>query len=154
MSWDRPLPFFTKKELACRHCGQLKLNALFAAGLVTLRFMWALPLHPTSVCRCQHHNEKVGGHPKSLHMTNNPHHDTDGCAAADFSWKSWPTHEKLRFAALAYRLGFSVGLNEIFCHVDMRARIKIGKSQAIFLYSNWQGDFTPDDIRSYDNEET
>jgi len=135
--WDGALPYFTETELRCRHCGELKLDLVFAAALVALRFQWGRPLTPTSVCRCFDHNQAVGGHPRSLHLTQNPVHRTAGTAAADIFWGDWSLPRQLEFAQLAYKLGFSVGLHRTFCHVDARALLDIGLKQSVFTYDKW-----------------
>ena len=144
MPWDQAIPFFTRSELACKGTGVIKLDRRFAVRLPQLRIEWGDALYPTSVCRTPEHNESVGGHKRSLHLTDNPVHDTDGCMAADVSWRNWSTERKLRFARLAWSLGWSVGLHDSFCHIDRRK--DAGLAQASFLYGQWSDQFTPDAV--------
>lgn len=139
MTWTEALPYFPKSELACKHCGEVKLDLSFASRLPALRQEWGAPLSPTSVCRCSHHNEAVGGHPRSLHLTENPVHPTDGCMAADIAWGHWPEDRKLQFAQLAWKLGWSLGLNDSFIHIDRRT--SIGLPQHVFTYAGYTGSF-------------
>jgi hypothetical protein len=120
------------------------LNINFAAKLPALRVEWGKPLTPNSVCRCVIHNKRVHGHPYSLHMTINPKHPIKGSAAADIRWRDWPTEEKLRFARMAHRHGFSIGLHDGFCHVDLRTEAGLG--QGVFIYGEWSKPFKIDEV--------
>lgn len=157
MIWTDEIPYFTRKELDCKGSrkldangnpipgtGVICLNVQFAALLPALRVNHGGPLHPNSVCRTPAHNKAEGGHPRSLHLTENPKHPIRGCAAADIAWRQWSVEEKLRFARLAWRMGFSVGLHNGFCHVDLRT--VAGLPQGVFLYGAWSGWFTPDEV--------
>lgn len=140
MSWTGALPYFSAAELACKGSGVIKLDPEFAAMLPALRVLAGRALIPSSVCRTPEHNRKVGGHVRSLHLTDNPAHATRGAAAADIQWRTWSEKDKLIFARTAYKLGFSVGLHDGFCHVDWRR--SAGLPQACFLYGTWAGNFT------------
>ena len=144
MSWKASIPYFSESELACKGFGVIKLDPQFAAMFPALRVAWGKPLIPNSVCRTHAHNATVGGHPRSLHLTDNPVHPTKGCAAADIRWRNWDNGTKLKFARLAYSMGFSVGLHDGFCHVDWRQ--SAGLEQACFLYGTWSGSFTAREV--------
>ena len=139
MIWTEALPYFPRHELACKGSGVIKLDARFAAMFPALRQQWGRPLTPSSVCRTPEHNLKERGHPRSLHLTDNPVHATHGTAAADLIWRDWDTDTKLAFARLAYSMGFSVGLHDGFCHVDLRT--VAGLNQAVFVYGTWAAPF-------------
>lgn len=140
-----PIPFFSEEELACQGAGVIKLDWGFAVKLPILRNEWGRPLVCTSVCRTPEHNKAVGGHPNSLHLTDNPKHPTGGTMAADFYWGEWSTEGKLEFARLAYYMGWSVGLNDVFVHVDLRK--DIGLEKAVFTYgSEWSEPFTKEEV--------
>lgn len=141
MKFKSRIPFFTADELACKCCGLIQLDMHFAVHMPVLRLQWGRPLSPSSVCRCPKHNTAEGGHPRSLHLTDNPEHPTEGACAADIRWHTWSLEDKLAFARLAWKLGWSIGLNKWFCHIDRRK--DIGLQQRVFLYSNWPGDFEP-----------
>lgn len=144
MIWTTALPYFPRHELACKGTGIIKLHGSFAAQLPALRAQWGQPLQPTSVCRAPEHNANVGGHPTSLHLTDNPKHPTAGTMAADIYWAQWDAGKKLDFAQLAWGLGWSVGLHDTFIHIDRRR--DIGLRQAVFLYGRWSGVFKPEEV--------
>jgi zinc D-Ala-D-Ala carboxypeptidase len=139
------IEFFSAGELACKGSGVIKLDPIFASELPELRRDWGFALTTTSVCRTPEHNKRVGGHPSSLHLTDNPKHKTLGAAAADIAWRDWPADRKLEFARMAYERGWSVGLHDGFCHIDRRDAA--GLQQAVFLYGTWTGAFKTDDVR-------
>jgi len=141
--WTGALPYFSESELACKSTGVVRLDRRFAAALPALRAKWDKPLVLTSVCRTPEHNTRVGGHPRSLHLTDNPAHDTEGTMAADIAWRDWPQAEQLQFARVAYCMGWSVGLHDGFCHIDRRYDIELPK--AVFLYGTWSG-FSRDEV--------
>lgn len=143
-SWTEAIPYFPKSQLACKGSGVVKLDIRFAVMLPLLRLRWGKVLTPSSVCRTPAHNAAEKGHPNSLHLTENPKHNTDGTAAADIRWADWGASEQLRFARLAYSLGFSVGLHRSFCHIDLRSIA--GLPQAVFLYGTWTNAFSPNDV--------
>jgi zinc D-Ala-D-Ala carboxypeptidase len=138
------IDYFSEKELACKGTGVIKLDPRFTQALVNLREAWGNPLSPSSVCRTPEHNSKVKGHPNSFHLTENPKWKTFGTMAADITWRSWDTETKLKFARLAYSLGWAVGLHNSFCHIDRR--VEAGLPQAVFLYGTWSGVFNKEDI--------
>lgn len=141
---SRAIEFFSERELACKGSGVIKLDPRFAAALPELRRAWGSALVPTSVCRTPEHNAAVGGHPRSLHLTENPVHPSQGAMAADIAWRMWPTDRKMAFARLAWRMGWTVGLHDGFCHVDRRA--DIGLSRSVFVYGTWSRPFDPADV--------
>ena len=147
-TWNEAIPFFSKDELACKGTGIVKLNREFAAMLPALRRAWGKPLTPNSVCRTPEYNRQInngeGGHPHSLHLTENPKHPIEGTAAADIRWRGWKEEDQLKFARLAYSLGFAVGLHDGFCHVDWRQGA--GLPQLCFLYGTWTGGFSTKDV--------
>lgn len=145
MIWDSGLPYFTDDELRCKcGCKLLRLDIRFAAQLPALREAWNSALTVTSCCRCPAHNKAVGGHPSSLHLTDNPKHLTDGTMAVDVSWVSWGTDKKLRFARLAYGMGWRVGLHSSFCHLDRGIAVRI--PHIVFLYGEWSNVFTIEEV--------
>ena len=147
-NWKGELPCFAVSELSCHHCGQLKLDLVFAMALVSLRYAWGSPLYLNSVCRCSEHNDDVDGHPNSLHQTENPVHATDGTAAVDVNWGTWPKEVKFKFAQLAWSLGWSLGLAQTFMHLDARAFLPtLTLDQKIFHYDNWTYIFSDVDIK-------
>lgn len=160
-TWTDAIPYFDRHELDCkgtRHLnedgnpipgtGVIELDIRFAVAFPHLRVEWGGPLHPNSVCRTPEHNAQInngkGGHPRSMHLTQNPKHPTSGTMGADVAWRDWSTETKLKFARLAWSLGWSIGLHDGFCHVDRRA--DVGLNQGVFLYGTWSGEFDPEDV--------
>ncbi len=137
---------FTKKEVACKGSGVIAIDKRFADKLTEFReHIYGKPMSVTSLCRTPDHNKAVGGHPLSLHLTVNPIHKTNGSAAVDIKWYSMTIKEKLEFAALAYGFGFSVGLHNIFCHLDLRTIVGLPKH--CFVYGEWnKSKFIPKDV--------
>ena len=151
-----PIRFFSHAELECKGSrvngrpgtGVIRMHPTFATELVRLREAWGRPVVPNSVCRTPAHNRAVGGHVRSLHLTENPHWPTLGCMAMDWPWRSWTKADQLAFARLAWRMGWSVGLHDGFCHIDRRADLGLRDlPQAVFLYGTWTGRFGPAEVR-------
>jgi hypothetical protein len=146
------IEFFSEKELGCKGTGVVKLDPRFAVALPELRRAWGEPvvINATqgSICRTPEHNTKVGGNPNSLHMTENAKWPTLGTMAIDWPWRGWPVEKQLRFARMAWSMGWAVGLHNGFCHVDRRADLKLPDlPQNVFLYGkDWEGKFGRDDI--------
>jgi hypothetical protein len=152
------IEFFPYDELECKGSrkidpetrkgipgtGIVLLDPRFAQHLPELRRAWGRPVTPNSVCRTPAHNAKTkGANPSSLHMTKNPKWPTLGCMAMDWPWRGWSVEDQLAFAQLAWRLGWSVGLHNGFCHVDRRADLGLrALPQHAFLYGTWSGAFT------------
>lgn len=63
-------PHFSRKELACSHCGQLKVEANLLLALESLRAMVHAPVIINCGYRCPAHNAdpKVGGALNSQHV--------------------------------------------------------------------------------------
>jgi hypothetical protein len=138
-AWTAALPYFPEHELRDSHDGTIRLDVRFAAALPELRFAWGRPLYPTSICRTPNTNAAVGGHPRSLHLTDNPLHPTEGTMAGDLYWEDWALDQQERFYHLAWDRGWSCGLHPTFVHVDLR--VAIGLEQRTFHYPAWDGRF-------------
>ena len=144
LSWTGPLPFFSAEELGSGDDGTIRLDIRFASKLPELRQEWGGPLNTTSVCRTPAHNKAVGGHPRSLHLTENEAHPTYGTMAADVYWSAWEAELQKALAQLALDHGFSVGLHKAFMHLDLRT--EIGLPQTVFTYPEWHNEWSPDDL--------
>lgn len=151
MTVTTTIPYFSEQELRCKGTGIIRMDPLFESELPRLREAWGKPLSPSSVCRAPSHNAKVGGHPRSLHLTENPVHKVAGTAAADITWRGWPSSDRLAFARLAWSMGWSVGLHDGFCHIDRRDAA--GLPQTAYLYGAWSGAFGPGQIMNGSTEQ-
>ena len=58
---------FSREELQCRCCGQLKISSRLLAGLEALRALAGVPIVVHAGYRCARHNAEVGGVPLSEH---------------------------------------------------------------------------------------
>ncbi len=123
-------PHFSKRELACPLTGEIKLQEGFIDDLEELRVEYGLPMSVTSGCRSQAHNAVVGGHPHSLHMIDNEHHDTDTCAV-DISRPRGP--DLLKLVKIAIGKGWSIGIADTFIHLDMRSKYT-NRQPTIYTY--------------------
>jgi hypothetical protein len=107
-----PSRHFSPQEMACRHCGRLKIDPKLLDNLETLRAtLGGKPMVITSGYRCPEHNRRVGGAPKSQHMEGR---------AADVMQTN---HDPHRFKAVAEGIGFTgIGTYPAsnFIHVDVR----------------------------------
>jgi hypothetical protein len=56
--------------------------------------------------------------------------------------------KQLKFARLAWSMGWSVGLHNGFCHVDRRADLKLANlPKSVFLYGkDWEAKFGQTEI--------
>lgn len=132
------MKYFSDSELQCKGTGVIKLDPRFSEALVTLREAWGKPLITTSVCRSPSHNAKIGGHPNSLHLTENPKWPTFGTMACDIGWRGWSFADRRAFAKLALAHGWRVGLHDAFCHIDRLLDIE-PNAVKVFLYGTYTG---------------
>jgi len=121
---------FTRAELACRRRGGLRLAPGFAEALVALRLAFGRPMRVTSCCRSAAHNRAIGGHPRSLHVFDEPAHETGGTVAIDIAIPDGGYARALAGAAL--ERGWSVGVARGFLHLDRRDLA--GLAPALFGY--------------------
>lgn len=129
----RVLQFWTKAELQCKcGCGTLALMPGFLTSLVALQEACNIQLLVNSCCRCPAHNNKVGGHPRSLHLTSNPARNIEGTCAIDLRFPEDHPQRKLVWDK-AWELGWSIGNNPRFIHLDRRTEY-IKFPQTIFRY--------------------
>lgn len=92
----------------------------FLNALELLRIGYDRPMIITSGCRSPEHNAAIGGHPRSLHLTENPHHNLQGACAVDIKRPVGSDLHRLLHAATS--LGWSIGIAKTFVHLDKRSR--------------------------------
>lgn len=108
---DKYSPHFSKKELACKCCGEPgPIASELIEALEELRKMAGCPLIVTSGYRCKRHNAEVGGAKDSQHMKG---------TAADVKAK---TLTPLELCALAAQIPAikGIGIYESWLHIDVR----------------------------------
>lgn len=132
------LPSFTADELRCKGSGLLILAPGFGQALQGLRdALFAETgrgMIINSACRSAAHNKVVGGHPRSLHVCDEPHWPTGGTCAVDVrAIKGEDDTYRQLLDALAWERGWSVGDHPRFLHLDLRTEYA-GRPQARFTY--------------------
>jgi hypothetical protein len=112
--------YFSERELRCKKTGVIALAPGFADRLLELRLGVNQPMIINSACRSKQHNEsaKVKGHPRSLHVYDQPYWPTGGCCAVDVKRRTPEQDEWLM--SCAWRAGFSIGVHSAFIHLDLR----------------------------------
>lgn len=108
-------PHFTKRELACRHCGDCKVDPQLVEALEQLRAIVGRPLIVTSAYRCEEHNKAVGGERSSYHVR--------GLAADVLVPKDMSLFDFYQAALLVPAFangGIGVYPKERFLHLDVR----------------------------------
>lgn len=124
-------PCFTYTELACKATGKVVLACGFAEKLTDLRVKFNSPMIISSACRSKEYNWKIGGAKKSLHVYDYPAYETGGCCAIDVIIRN--SGRKGDLIALAWQLGWSVGVHKKFIHLDRRVDYT-GLPQVLFVY--------------------
>ncbi len=113
------MPYFTVEELNCNATGKIVLAEGFADRLILLRNRFGKPMMVSSCCRSAEYNKKIGGEPDSFHIYDMERHGFIGTCAADVDIDDHT--EKGELFALAWQLGWSVGFNNNFLHLDRRS---------------------------------
>ncbi len=103
---------FKPSELACSHCGEVKLNSELLAVLELVRHKFNAPVIITSGYRCETHNERVGGEDGSKHLHG---------IAADIVVKGVHSHEVYDFLNGVFPNSYGLGKYAGFTHIDIRA---------------------------------
>ncbi len=103
--------FFNRSEFACScGCGYDTVDTWLLEALEAIRSHFGKPVVVTSGCRCEAHNEAVGGVKSSQHKKGR---------AADIQVS---TVSPAKVAAYAEELeGISVGTYSSFTHIDSRS---------------------------------
>ena len=126
--------YFTKEELACKKTGTFKVAKGFIKHLHELREITQIPFIVNSCCRAKVYNDEIGGHPRSLHVSDNPHHPTNGTCAIDISSNNLNITEKYTIIGTALIKGWCVGIGEDFLHLDRRIDFKVNNTVKPFVW--------------------
>ena len=119
--------YFSESELACKATKKVRLASGFADYLMALRLDFGEPMMVTSCCRSKEHNHRIGGHPRSLHVYDEPARNIDGTCAIDVR-----VFNPGKLVHNAWELGWSIGVNRGFIHLDRRDLV--GLDQKLFGY--------------------
>ena len=103
---------FTRSEFACKcGCGFDTVDTELIRLLENIRNYFNQPVHITSACRCERHNEFVGGSRNSQHKRGR---------AADIIVKGIEPDDVANFADTLMKSG-GIGRYSAFTHVDTRS---------------------------------
>ncbi len=127
---------FLHYELADRVTGKGIIPQSTLDRLAELRIALDMPMIINSACRTKERNVEIGGHPRSLHVYDNPHHPTGGCIAFDIRTQDLEYNKK--FLEVAFNLGWTVGIANGFFHIDDRHEI-LGMNKITWKYKNYNG---------------
>jgi uncharacterized protein YcbK (DUF882 family) len=107
---------FSRLEFTCRcGCGLDSIHPDLIAGLQALRDKIGCAIHISSGCRCENHNNTVGGEKNSQHLPKN------GCKAADITSRNLtPRQLKAQAEKIPGFNNGGIGLYKGFLHVDVR----------------------------------
>lgn len=109
-------PSFRSEEFACRcGCGLSSPDVELIDALQELRDRLCVAIHIVSGCRCEEHNDRVGGVSNSYHLP------AQRCRAADIVTRHHtPRQLKQEVEKIyAFKNG-GIGLYKSFVHVDVR----------------------------------
>lgn len=103
---------FNREEFACS-CGcQFKaVDKQLLDILEDLRGFFKQPITINSACRCEAHNEAIGGSKNSQHIKG---------MACDVVVKNTPSYEVYNYLNNSYRAQLGLGQYDSFTHLDVR----------------------------------
>lgn len=119
-------PHFSKKEMACRHCGELPPQGMSEAlldGLEELRYRVGKPIIVTSAYRCPIHNANEGGVDNSQHVEG---------TACDIYVEGMGVYELAKICKEIFD-GVGEYYQQGFVHVDMRDN---AQSAGVYLWDD------------------
>lgn len=103
---------FSRKEFACKcGCGFDDVSLELVAVLQDLREHFGLPIVINSACRCEEHNERVGGSKGSKHKEG---------IAADIVVRGKLPKEVHAYLINKYGGKYGIGRYNTFTHIDVR----------------------------------
>lgn len=116
-NWGWPFEDFIRSEFACKcGCGYDDVDLGLVTTLQALRYAVARPVVIISGCRCSEHNARVGGSPRSQHMTGR---------AADIHVRGMSSKQvedvlKLLYLRHTAYVGYVYAVSPRSLHVDVR----------------------------------
>lgn len=111
MSFENISPFFSRDEFACQcGCGFNTVDTSTLEILNAVREHFG-PVIVTSGCRCEEHNERIGGSPNSQHKR---------ARAADIKVSDTDPQAVYDWVANEYPHA-SIGVYDSFTHIDTRS---------------------------------
>ena len=122
--------YFSHKELSCSASGVVLLAHGFLDDLIGLRKEYDKPMKVNSCCRSKAYNKHERGHPRSLHVYDNPYHPTGGACAIDIAMTD--SQDRAKLIRIALTRGWSVGVAKAFVHLDRRNIADL--SQVLYHY--------------------
>ena len=103
---------FARFEFACHcNCGADTIDAGLIKVLQEIRDNFNKPVTVTSGVRCMHHNERVGGTPKSQHLNGR---------AADIIVSGVDPEDVVKWVNTIYPNSLGLGDYSTFTHIDSR----------------------------------
>lgn len=127
-----PNKYFTEEELTGGGKNSPVFHDNFLYELYALRVAFDLSMVITSGARDPEYNKSVGGHPRSLHLTDNPVHPTNGCMAVDVDITRYREDDVESLIEIAWDTRWSIGIAKTFIHLDRR--VDIGLPQHKYYY--------------------
>ncbi len=105
--------YFNDKEFACQcGCGKQNIDPKLVEALDWVREISGFPFVVTSGCRCNEHNERIGGATYSPHME-----QADGfCHGVDIRVRN--STERFLFISSALTRFDRIGIGRDFIHLD------------------------------------
>lgn len=104
---------FKRSEFTCKcGCGFDDINPLLIEVLEDVRNHFNAPTSITSGCRCQRHNQAVGGKSHSQHLLGN---------ASDIKVYAVKPKSVADYLESKYPNKFGIGRYRTFTHIDVRA---------------------------------
>ena len=110
---------FSVAEFTCGcGCGICNVEPRLLGIMEAVRGAFGRPMHIRSGCRCRAHNLKVGGKPRSAHITT----AKMACTAADIAVNG--SIQRYRLVEAAYSAGVRrIGPHKKFVHIDVHQNL-------------------------------